>query len=342
MKRRWPLWLGVAAALLVLADAALWYAAQQALARGFARWTAQAATRGVTVTAGPASRGGFPLTATRTVAVSLRVGAALVHSERVVLELSPARPASLRVRLPAPVAASLPRLPAVTLASPDWRIDLPLGGSGIASTDARTLEVTTTAPGGAPRRTQIALLHLQAQPLGAALDLTGSAQSIVLPEPLADETWPLGRRLASVAFEAALSGSLPPPRAPDTSWPDAASASAWRESGGRIELRRVAIGYGPLGLAGSADLSLDAQLQPAGQAALRVLGYADTLDALVAAHVIDGHAARAAGAVLALLARPPQEGAAPEVALDLTLRDRVLTAAGFPLLRLSPLAWPGA
>ncbi len=168
----------------------------------------------------------------------------------------------------------------------------------------------------------------------------GSAQSIALPEPMPGEIWPLGRRLASVAFEVAASGRLPPPAASGP-WLDAASLAAWRDSGGAVAVRRLAVGYGPLGVSGGGRLTLDAQLQPRGEAALTVLGYTETLDALVAAHVVTGHAAQAAGAVLALLARPPVGGGAPEVALNLVLRDRVLTAAGFPLLRLPALTWPG-
>ncbi len=337
MKRRRWLFLAVAlVALLLLGDAGLWFAAQQALARGFAAWAADMAAQGLVVTAGPASAGGFPFTATRSFPVSLQAGEAVLRSERVTLVLSPRNPHTVRVLLPTPVAVAAPSLPPLALNSPDWHLDAALDGSDI-STDAKTLDIAIAGPNGDTRHVRVALAHLQVVPAGAVLDVAGSAQSIVLPEPLPGEVWPLGRHLASLAFQAGLHGRLPPPSA-SRSWLSPAVLSAWRDSGGAIDLRRLAIGYGPLGLAGNAHLALDSGLQPMGTASLRVLGYAETLDALVAAHVVTAHAARAAGAVLALLARAPEGGGAPEVPLDVTLRDRVLTVAGFPLAKLPSLA----
>ena len=338
-RRRWPYAVAAVVALLVLADAALWFAAEQALAAGFARWAAGMAAQGVVVTAGPAARGGFPLAATRSFTLSLATGPASLRSDRVVLMLSPDQPRAVRVRLPAPVAFAAPWLPPLALTSPDWRLDARLDGSGAVATDARDLTMTIAAQRGPPRQASAALLHLQAQPLAGALDIVGSAQSIALPEPRPGEVWPLGRHLASVAFEASLSGRLPPPSA-SGAWPDAADLAAWRDSGGAVVIKRLALGYGPLGVSGGGRAVLDAALQPAGQADLTVLGYAETLDALVAAHVLTAHAAQAAGAVLGLLARAPAGGGAPEVALGVTVRDRTLSVAGFPLLRAPPLSWP--
>ncbi len=339
-RRRWLYGVAALALLLVLADAALWLAAQRALARGFDRWAAAMAARGVVVTAGQARAGGFPTAATRSFALRLQAGDAALRSDRVVLRLSPTDPGTLRVDLPAPVGVSVPGLPPLALASADWRVTARLDGSGIVATDARGLRLAIAEAGGPPRDVQAALLHLQAQPVGEALNLVGSAQSIVLPAPLPGEAWPLGRHVASAAFELVAHGRLPQPT-DAAGWLDRAALAAWRDSGGALDVRRLAVGYGPLGVSGGGHLALDAELQPTGQASFQLLGYAETLDALAAAHVVTAHAAQAAAAVLGLLARAPADGGAPEVPLGVSLRDRVLTAAGFPLLRLPMLTWPG-
>jgi hypothetical protein len=323
--RRWPRLLAAVLSLLLLADAAVWLAAERALAARLSGWTEMMARQGVEATVGPARWGGFPLAASSRVALSLRAGSAVLRSDQVVLSLSPTQPGRLLVGLPASVTVEDPLLPPLSLASPDWRMTVRLDGSGVIATDARDLLTSWAGPGGVPQQVTAALLHLQATPTAESLDLVGSAQSIDLPEAPPGGVLPLGRHVASVAFEAVLAGRL------------SSGVAGWRASGGAVTVRRLAVGYGPLGLSGGGRLTLDAQLQPEGDAALTVLGYAETLDALVASHVLSTHAAQAAGAVLGLLARPPAGGGAPEVALNLTLRDRVLTAAGFPLLRLPRL-----
>jgi hypothetical protein len=56
--------------------------------------------------------------------------------------------------------------------------------------------------------------------------------------------------------------------------------------------------------------------------------------------VVTSQAARAAKAVLALMAQTPKAGGPPEVDVPLVLRDRVLTMGRIPLLRLPQLLWP--
>ncbi len=116
--------------------------------------------------------------------------------------------------------------------------------------------------------------------------------------------------------------------------------AAWRDAGGAFLVQRLALGYGPLGLSGNGRFGLDERLQPSGEAQVQVLGYAETLKTLTASHVMTAHAAQAIGAVLALLARPPEGGGAPEVDAAVSLQNRTLTVAGFPLVQLSPITWP--
>ena len=126
-----------------------------------------------------------------------------------------------------------------------------------------------------------------------------------------------------------------PPGAPLTE-----RAAAWRDGGGALEIRRLALIWGPLDLTASATLALDEQLQPMGAGSARVVGYAETLDALAAHAAISRSAATAAKAVLSLLAHTPEDGSPPDVEVPLTLQYRTLSMRQVPLVRLPELDWP--
>ena len=333
--RRW-VWLAAAAGLLAAADTALWWSAERALSRGFADWVQAMAAQGLTATAGPARLGGWPLSATMTLpALSLRAaGGASLRVEPAVLSLSALHPRSLRVTLPGMVAARAPGLPPADASAAVWSVEMPFDRPGMTEMDARDLRVGLLQPNGQERVTTAALAHLQVSAQAAGTRYDGSAQSIGLPSPLPGEVQPLGPRLASLAFEAVVRGDL------SAFTLNAATLAAWRDAGGAVEVSRLALGYGPLGLSGQGRFRLDAQLQPEGEASLRIIGYAQTIQALVGAKLLSAHAATAAGAVLGLLARPPEGGGASQVQTTASLLDGVLTVAGFPLLRVANVAWP--
>jgi len=105
-------------------------------------------------------------------------------------------------------------------------------------------------------------------------------------------------------------------------------------------LRRLALGWGPLGLSGNATLALDTRLQPVGSATARVVGYVAMLDALVASGALTPSVAQAVKGILGLLAGPPASDGSPQVELPLKLRDRTLAVGPIPLLRMPELLWP--
>ena len=82
-------------------------------------------------------------------------------------------------------------------------------------------------------------------------------------------------------------------------------AASWRDGGGSLEIQHLALDWGPLDLTASATLALDDQLQPMGAGSARLVGYAETLDALAPHGAISRSAATAAKAVLSLLANTP-------------------------------------
>lgn len=325
-------------AALVLALPWLW--AERRLRAGLDDWEASRTAEGWTVHHAAPVRAGWPFEAALELAdvtlsvpdaalpggldwhaAGLRLGVALLHPGT--LRLAPLGPQRLR-------AGPLPEL---ALAAARLEAAVALGGPAPVPVLAEDLAVGL--PGAPPLRVARLALTVapgpDAAPLAATLDATG----LVLPPGLPA---PLGPEVAALSGTARLLGALPPAR-PGGS--PAAAAIAWRDAGGRLALSGVRAQWGPLRLAGGAELLLDGLLQPAGTATVRLAGWSEALDAMVAAGSVPQGAAVAARAVLGLLARTPADGGPPEVTLPLVLGDRTLSAGHIPLLRLPPLAWTG-
>jgi hypothetical protein len=319
-------------AALLAGHTAAWLAGTHYLRTAFDAWTAQRRAAGWEVESAPPRRGGWPLAAALTVPdLMLAAGPANApgriawHAERAVLSLSLQRPTVLDIDIAGAQTLRLAPGPALRFDAERTHIEAPVMGR--TSGPVASLEVRTLRGEGLT----IGLLTAQAS-AGASPAVSTSAEAIDLP---ASMTWPLGPHISSLAIDATLHGGLPPPG----SLP--ASAAAWRDAGGALEISHFALGWGPLGLAATARLELDGQLQPEGTADLRLIGYAKALDALAAQHWITRNAALAATAVLTLLARVPQDGGAPEVEVPLGLREGKLSMGHTPLLKLPELRWAG-
>lgn len=107
-----------------------------------------------------------------------------------------------------------------------------------------------------------------------------------------------------------------------------------------MELHRVVVGWGQTRIEGTATLALDEDLQPMGTGTGKISGYGAALDALAANAVLTRSAAKAAKAVLTLLANTPADGKPEEVEVPLTLQFRTLSVQQVPLVRLPELDWP--
>jgi hypothetical protein len=137
-----------------------------------------------------------------------------------------------------------------------------------------------------------------------------------------------------VSIEGALNGPLP--AAPDIT----AGAEAWRDGGGSLDVSGFTLGWGPLGVTGTATLALDDQLQPMGSGNAKLVGFADTLDKLAAGGMLSKSAATAAKAVLTLMAGAAESDTPTSVDVPLTLQYRTLSMRQVPLVRFQELDWP--
>jgi len=313
-------------AVLGVASFVLWRWAEAALEQGFADWRAQATAQGYAVTAGAMSRGGWPLSADLSVDDFSVVGAAGYAAQRIVLRLDPRTPTLLRVLLEGAQTLRLGKA-ALPFTAADLTLSVPLVHPASAAVAGRNLALAAPFEG-----LTVGLLEGQVDwSAPKTIDARVSAEAITLPDAMHAA---LGPHIASATVEGVFVGTVPLGAASAE-----AAAKAWRDSGGAVDVRRIALGWGPLGVSGSAKIRLDAALQPDATATLRLVGMEETLSALATAHVIAPRAAQTAKAVAGLMAHAPDGGGAPGVEVPLTLRDGTLSLGMIPLATVPKLDW---
>ncbi len=342
MWRSRKLWIAVLAVplLLVAADSLYWFIARQRLEDGFAVWVAQARADGWTMTTGTPEAGGWPAFATLTVpTVKLQggdrdiLGGLTWTAERLALRVSLLRPGILLVVPQGEQQLRLSGNPEVAFTASHMQAALPLAAepwprfADIGVTDLRVAGDLATAGS-----LQVHLDFVpEAKASQTAIGLTLGAERVGLPPGPGRA---LGPYIASLAIDGNLSGPVPP----GSTITD--QAKAWRGAGGSLQIRHMALLWGSLDLTAQATLTLDDQLQLAGDGSAKATGYAETLDALAAHGVVSRSAATAAKAVLSLLANNPENGGPPDVDVPLKLKYRTLSMRQVPLVRLPELDWP--
>ncbi len=322
--------------LLALGGAsfALWSWTVGRLRAGFDAWAQQAAAQGWTVRAGTTRGAGWPVAGELvmhdlTLAANPDVlpGGATWTAARAVLHISPLAPQVLEIRLQGTQRVRVLGDLSAPFESESFVLTVPLPGPGPVHMTAHQIRFGAPVAG-----MSIGLLdgQLQQQPDSLGFDL--SAEAMALPAPPAPQP-ALGRRIASATITGSFDGPWPPGTDP------AARAALWQKGGGTLRVRHLAVGWGPLGVTGTASFGLDPSLQPLGTGTARVVGYEPALSALAAGGAITPAAAQAVRAVLALLARTPDGGGAPEVELPLDLHDGVVHVGHIPVGRMQHWDW---
>ena len=148
-----------------------------------------------------------------------------------------------------------------------------------------------------------------------------------------DNAGPLGRRIQAFLFKGAVMGPISPAY-------DTQAFAAWRDNGGTVEIENFRLHWGPLRLSANGTLALDEKMQPMGALKATIAGFAETLDALVAAGAMKKKKARTAKFFLSLLAKSPAPDAPPELTLPLTIQKQTLSVGPVPLAKIPPIRWP--
>ena len=332
-------------AVLAAADTALWMIATARLQDELESWQTRRRAAGWTVAEGQPVRAGWPLAATITVPDPVLAGGdkdlpggLSWRAGQAELAVTLLHPFVLRIRPGGQQVLRLSTLPEFGFTADQLEVSIPLdrGPADRLPLDLSAAGLRVALNTG-PLDIATIAVHADAWPAApqgeAVLAVTCNAGVIDLPPLRPARPWPIGPHIATASLEVALTG--PWSVAGDVT----ARATAWRDGGGKLEARHLALVWGPLGLSASATTALDAQMQPMGAATARVLGYSATLGALTSSGVLAPRAAQAIGGVLSLLARPAKDGGAPQVEVPLTLQDRTLSVGPFPLVRLKEWVW---
>lgn len=114
----------------------------------------------------------------------------------------------------------------------------------------------------------------------------------------------------------------------------------WRDAGGYLRVRELAVDYGPLEGRAQGRMALDDDGQPAGKLEARIAGAVETVDVLAASGLIQRDAAFGARIVLSMMQARPQDGGPPVVSMPVELERRVLRVGPFALFEVLPILWP--
>lgn len=162
------------------------------------------------------------------------------------------------------------------------------------------------------------------------LQTSAKAAGIRLPDP---EMSPFGEEIASL--EADIDVDVRPTSAP--SLPE--QLDIWRRDGGAIEVRRLSVRHGVLGLDGDGTITLDRNLQPEGAFGASVSGFNPAVDALIAQGLVPEAEGQLAKAALGLFAKAPPGGGPKTIDIPLTVQEGRLSAGPFPLMRIPRIYW---
>ncbi|HME27600.1 MAG TPA: DUF2125 domain-containing protein [Acetobacteraceae bacterium] len=345
MQRRRRLWIILLATPLMLlaADTLYWWIVVSNLEHGFGAWEAAQRAAGWTEQHGPAVRSGWPLAATLTVpAMSIAGGNPSIPgglawtADRLVLRVALPQPQSLEIMPEGRQRLRLAGYAEIPFTADRTRLVFPLPAAPWpGSMELVTDNLRADTPIGGDASVQSLRLHLDFSPDAQSGEpaVTFSLKTEMISPP-SGIVRPFGPRIANLELDGTLSGPVPVGHTP------AEQAAAWRDGGGSLEIQHLAVVWGPLDLTASATLALDDQLQPMGAGSARLVGYAETLDALTAHAAISRSAATATKAVLSLLAHNPEDGSPPDVEVPLTLQYRTLSMRQVPLVRLPEVDWP--
>ena len=160
-----------------------------------------------------------------------------------------------------------------------------------------------------------------------ALSLAVEASELRLPQvPPA-----LPGRIDELAFDIKVMGPVPdlPPRE---------AAAAWRDAGGTIELDKLAVRWGELGISGSGTLALDREMQPEGAFSGALQGSDKLMAVLRDAGLLGMGDMVVARLALSLLSKPGPDGK-PQIAASFRVQDGELFLGPARLGRIPRIEW---
>jgi hypothetical protein len=207
--------------------------------------------------------------------------------------------------------------------------DVTLNGAGIFSFKMSELTVTGSSI-SQPIMIETFMGALSGGNTNVFLQASIKADGIKLPDP---QLSPFGDEIALLVAD--IDVDVRPNPAP--SLPE--QLDTWRRAGGALEVRRLTVRHGVLGLDGDGTITLDRNLQPEGAFGASVSGFNPAVDALIAQGLVPKSEGQLAKAALGLFAKAPLGGGPKTIDIPLTVQEGRLSVGPFPLMRIPRIYW---
>ncbi len=341
---------GGSVAIAALVYTVLWFVGASQLRTGVEEWIAQRPASGLSATVGKLEIGGYPL-AFKLIAWDPKLdfspppgsgqAAWSAGFARAAAEVKPWRRRDFRIELTGEHGFEFGSGPGrQTLRGETGRVRAAAafdseGFPEFLSLDLRQIDLEDSR-GRPAYAAASARLSAERRPGGDGGRLTPELRFTLVAEGVnapALARLPLGNTLQRVLLEARLVGDFPLENVLET-------LGAWRDRGGTLELDKVVIRYGQLGVQAGGTLALDRNLQPIGALTARIEGFLGAIDALREAGIIRPRDAAMAKLVLGALAKRPAGGGPRALNLPLSVQDRKLSAGPVPLMEIPEIRWP--
>jgi len=171
--------------------------------------------------------------------------------------------------------------------------------------------------------------HFSYEPDGTGLRFSAKGRNLMLPR---NAEMILGNTVQNFDIALRISDPLTPGDVLE-------ALPTWRAGGGIVDVERLKLRSGPLGLAATGTLALDDALQPMGAFTAKIEGLFQVLEILrVRGLVRDGDAVIATMA-LAALSKRPRNGGASAINLSVTVQDGMLSLGTIALMKMPHIVW---
>lgn len=326
------------AAVLIAGYSGLWLYAERRLEHAILSRIEDARRQGSEIRFSGISFHGFPfaLAATADDVRVVRPDGLAWEAGRIAASAHPWSWRRVHVELPRGQRLMLAGTPGMTATAEAGRGDLVIDGAGrMIGADLVLESVALALPGatGIARTSRVTGRWAEREPDGGGSPImtVGLAiDALSLPGPWLPA---LGQDIAHARLNLTVSGPLP-------STVEAREVAAWRDAGGLVAIDMLSLDWGPLSITGSGTFVLDSALQPSGRLIADIRGFAETVDALVDAGIVESRPATFAKAGLSLLAVPSEDGRGPVLTAPFAIENRQLALGPLPLGSLPEIAWP--
>jgi hypothetical protein len=209
--------------------------------------------------------------------------------------------------------------------------------AGLSVTPSNLVEAVTVDQGNfvVTHRAATPVDPQAVHPQGASFELRLATQDIYVPEDLlrANALDTLDPLINAFSTEFLVNGEL------NSGSIDINSLTAWRDSGGTVEITSIELHWGPVQIDANGTLALDDDLQPVGSFATQIAGLEQLITEMEISSVLSPSDAAIARTILSILSRRSEDEGLVHVKIPITLQDRTLRLGPVPLVQFKPISW---